>query len=206
MAVTPTGYADAMEGDLFLMPEERNIQFSRFLDIMQSPASASGVFYIQKQNSNLTEEFGEIIDDVEAVIPWASQAFGKKPDAVNFWMGDERAVTSSKCLVLGGCFCLLTSEFAVHKNPYENIYCVVRGYKEIILQPPTDLPWIPYRHLRSAVYKETDDDKDSKSLIVVGLENLKKVLKRDFTQDGNDSDLSAEKSEITPLLLQPMTK
>ena len=45
----------------------------------------------------------------------------------------------------------------MHKDPYENIYCVVRGYKEIILQPPTDLPWIPYKHLKSAVYKETDD-------------------------------------------------
>ena len=96
MAVTPTGYADAMEDDLFLMPEERNIKFSRFLDIIQNPASASGVFYIQKQNSNLTEEFGELIEDVEGEIPWASEAFGKKPDAVNFWMGDERAVTSSK--------------------------------------------------------------------------------------------------------------
>ena len=96
MAVTPTGYADAMEGDFFLMPEERYMQFSRFLDIIQNPDSASGVFYIQKQNSNLTEEFREIIDDVEPEISWASEAFGKKPDAVNFWMGDERAVTSSK--------------------------------------------------------------------------------------------------------------
>ena len=68
MAVTPTGYADAMEDDLFLMPEERIVKFSRFLDIIQSPASASGVFYIQKQNSNLTEEFGELIEDVEGEI------------------------------------------------------------------------------------------------------------------------------------------
>ena len=99
MAVTPTGYADAMEAELFLMPEERNIKLSRFLDIIQNPDSASGVFYIQKQNSNLTEEFRKIIADVEREIPWASEAFGKKPDAVNFWMGDERAVTSSKWLV-----------------------------------------------------------------------------------------------------------
>ena len=99
MAVTPTGYADAMEAELFLMPEERNIKLSRFLDIIQNLDSVSGVFYIQKQNSNLTEEFREIIADVEREIPWASEAFGKKPDAVNFWMGDERAVTSSKWLV-----------------------------------------------------------------------------------------------------------
>ena len=96
VAVTPTGYADAVEADLFLMPEERNIKMSRFLDIIENPALASGVFYIQKQNSNLTEEFEEIIEDVEGEIPWASEAFGKKPDAVNFWMGDKRAVTSSK--------------------------------------------------------------------------------------------------------------
>lgn len=81
---------------MFLMPEERNIKMSRFLDIIENPALASGVFYIQKQNSNLTEEFEEIIEDVEGEIPWASEAFGKKPDAVNFWMGDKRAVTSSK--------------------------------------------------------------------------------------------------------------
>jgi len=54
-------------------------------------------------------------------------------------MGDERAVTS------------------MHKDPYENIYCVVRGYKEIRLQPPSDLPWIPHKNLQSAVYKQTPD-------------------------------------------------
>ena len=44
------------------------------------------------------------------------------------------------------CFC------SVHKDPYENIYCVVRGHKDIILQPPTDLPWVPYRSLTPAMY------------------------------------------------------
>lgn len=52
--------------------------------------------YIQKQNSNLTEDFGELLSDVEPEVDFASQAFNKRPDAVNFWMGDERAVTSSK--------------------------------------------------------------------------------------------------------------
>lgn len=54
--------------------------------------------YIQKQNSNLTEDFNELMCDVEPDIDWASQAFDKKPDAVNFWMGDTRAVTSCKYL------------------------------------------------------------------------------------------------------------
>lgn len=96
VAVTPNGYADAMLGDMFMMPEERRMTMSKFIDIIKNPQKANGVFYIQKQNSNLTEEFGDIVMDVEEDIPWATLAFGKKPDAVNFWMGDERAVTSSK--------------------------------------------------------------------------------------------------------------
>lgn len=52
--------------------------------------------YIQKQNSNLTLDFPELLPDVFSDIPFASKAFNKKPDAVNFWMGDKRAVTSSK--------------------------------------------------------------------------------------------------------------
>ena len=54
----------------------------------------AGVFYIQKQNSNLTDEFPELLDGVPADIPWMSEALNKTPDAVNFWMGDQRAVTS----------------------------------------------------------------------------------------------------------------
>ena len=46
----------------------------------------------------------------------------------------------------------------MHKDPYENIYCVVSGWKEFILHPPTDLPWIPYADFPTARYKETDND------------------------------------------------
>ena len=53
------------------------------------------VRYIQKQNSNLSDEFSALSEDVSEMA-WASEAFGKDPDAVNFWMGDGRAVTSSK--------------------------------------------------------------------------------------------------------------
>lgn len=136
VAVTPTGLADSPQGDTFLMPEERSMYMGDFLKIMDQPDSANGVFYIQKQNSNLTEEFGAIMGDIEPDISWATAAFDKKPDAVNFWMGDSRAVTS------------------MHKDPYENIYCVVRGHKDITLQPPTDLPWLPYREYSPAVYRE----------------------------------------------------
>ena len=77
------------------MPEERRMKMEEFLDIIEKPENANGVFYIQKQNSNLTEEFVELMGEVDEDIGWASEAFNKKPDAVNFWMGDARAVTSS---------------------------------------------------------------------------------------------------------------
>lgn len=59
------------------------------------PCRENFIPYIQRQNSNLTEDFKEIFIDVEPEIAFASEAFYKKPDAINFWMGDERAVTSS---------------------------------------------------------------------------------------------------------------
>lgn len=54
------------------------------------------IAYIQKQNSNLVNDFPELLDDINCDISWANKVFDNIPDAVNFWMGDERAVTSSK--------------------------------------------------------------------------------------------------------------
>ena len=62
---------------------------------------------------------------------------GKVPDAVNLWMGDEGAVTS------------------MHKDHYENLYCVVAGAKTFTLIPPTDQPFVPYQLYQAATYKET---------------------------------------------------
>lgn len=76
VAVTPNGYADAITDGKFVMPEERRMEMSNFLDIMEHPDQHSGVFYIQKQNSNFTDEFREIIGDVESDIPWGTEAFG----------------------------------------------------------------------------------------------------------------------------------
>lgn len=78
-----------------------------------------------------------MIPDAERDIPWATEAFGKSPDAVNFWMGGKHSVTS------------------MHKDPYENMYGVVRGSKRFILHPPTDLPCVPYIHCTVARYSKT---------------------------------------------------
>lgn len=139
VAVTPNGYADAVSGDRFVMPEERRMSFNSVLDIIEGKVQASGVFYVQKQCSNLLAELPELTDDLQPHVSWMSDAVGKFPDAVNFWLGEASAVTS------------------MHKDHYENLYCVISGEKKFILLPPTDRPFIPYGEYQPAVYHQRED-------------------------------------------------
>ena len=95
VSFTPDGYADAIRDNVFVQPLEEDMDMGQFLDILEAPPDPGSVPYIQKQNSNLSEQFNALMDDVGR-LPWAEEAFGKEPDAINFWMGDQRAVTSSK--------------------------------------------------------------------------------------------------------------
>lgn len=70
--------------------------------------------------------------------------YGKLPDAVNFWMGEAKAVSS------------------LHKDPYENLYCVVSGEKTFILIPPTDRPYIPYREYETATFQQDENTQEWK--------------------------------------------
>nr|XP_053618256.1 uncharacterized protein LOC128679824 [Plodia interpunctella] len=142
VAITPNGLADGITSDdtgveYFVTPYEVDMPMPEFLDSLDAKIDKY-ITYIQRQNSNLTEDFKELLGDVEQEVPFASQAFNKKPDAVNFWMGDERAVTS------------------MHKDPYENIYCVIDGHKDFILIPPTDLPYVPYKRYPQAEFRIID--------------------------------------------------
>ena len=47
--------------------------------------------------------------------------------------------------------------FSAHKDPYENIYCVVRGHKDIILFPPTDYPWLTTKVCSQALFVQDDE-------------------------------------------------
>ncbi|CAF89636.1 unnamed protein product, partial [Tetraodon nigroviridis] len=140
VAVTPNGYADAVSGQHFVMPEERQMSLASVLDVMEGKEpSERAVFYVQKQCSNLLEELPELVGDVDPHISWMSAALGRLPDAVNFWLGEAGAVTS------------------MHKDHYENLYCVVSGEKHFVLLPPTDRPFVPYGLYQPAVYRQRDD-------------------------------------------------
>ncbi|XP_063106317.1 cytosolic phospholipase A2 beta isoform X4 [Cavia porcellus] len=139
VAVTPDGYADVVRGDRFVMPAERHLPLSCVLDVLEGQAQHPGVLYVQKQCSNLTTELPQLLPDLEPHIPWASEALGKMPDAVNFWLGEAAAVTS------------------LHKDHYENLYCVVSGEKHFLLHPPSDRPFIPYELFTPASYQLTEE-------------------------------------------------
>uniref|UniRef100_A0A336KNJ7 CSON013302 protein n=3 Tax=Culicoides sonorensis TaxID=179676 RepID=A0A336KNJ7_CULSO len=138
VALTPNGYADGIAEwkgiEYFVMPEEKIMPMEQFLDNLLNKSTP--VNYIQTQNNNLIHDFPELLADIDdSMLNFAKEAFNKSPDAANFWMGDERAVTS------------------MHKDPYENIYIVVSGYKDFILIPPTDVPNVPRKKYQSAIYK-----------------------------------------------------
>lgn len=44
----------------------------------------------------------------------------------------------------------------MHKDPYENIYCVISGFKDFILIPPVDVHLVPRKTYQSAIF-ESDD-------------------------------------------------
>lgn len=54
-----------------------------------------GIPYCQHQNSSFATEFKFLHSDAALEMPFASEAFGSKPDAVNFWMVRELSVPLS---------------------------------------------------------------------------------------------------------------
>ncbi|XP_045143996.1 cytosolic phospholipase A2 beta isoform X2 [Echinops telfairi] len=138
VAVTPDGYADAVREDRFVRPAERLLPLRDVLDVLEGRAWHPGVLYVQKQCSNLLTELPQLLPDLEPHVPWASEALGKMPDAVNFWLGEAAAVTS------------------LHKDHYENLYCVLSGEKRFLLHPPSDRPFIPYELYTPATYRLTE--------------------------------------------------
>ncbi|XVF47202.1 hypothetical protein PTKIN_Ptkin03bG0090100 [Pterospermum kingtungense] len=98
------------------------LQFLRdfALNLIRQPSHRL-VAYLQQQNDCFRTEYGELESDCDAHIPWASEALGCLPEAVNLWIGNH------------------LSETSFHKDHYENLYAVVSGEKHFLLLPPTDV-------------------------------------------------------------------
>ncbi|GAM25792.1 hypothetical protein SAMD00019534_089670 [Acytostelium subglobosum LB1] len=150
VAVTPDGLGDAIKRstkdgkEYFVKPLEKKIPFSQYLDTLEHlprDDGTSNVHYLQYQNGSFNLEFEALWQDIDhAAINFAKEAFGMEPEAVNFWMGEDRAISS------------------LHKDPYENIYCVVKGTKVFTLLPPTDYPFLYETEFPAATYVEAADN------------------------------------------------
>ncbi|GAA5967768.1 hypothetical protein JCM3765_001434 [Sporobolomyces pararoseus] len=127
ISVDPTGRADSIQGSYFVEPANVNMKLSQLFDRLkeeeeeQNRKQPRPVYYLQSQSGNLTGEYSPLLDDVGSEGPsWAREAFGQSPDVANIWIGGNKSKTS------------------IHKDPYENIYLVLRGSKEFILYPPSE--------------------------------------------------------------------
>ncbi|CAO3659240.1 unnamed protein product [Rhizopus stolonifer] len=145
VAVTPNGYADAItldpvtQKEYFVMPHEQTMSFNSFLDLIEDKTKSDNANYISLQNGSLPAEYSSLEQDVDPDISWCSQALGKQPDAVNFWFGDDKSITS------------------LHKDPYENCYAVIRGQKKFILFPPAEYYCMHESLYQNAVYEPNND-------------------------------------------------
>ncbi|KAH7687073.1 jumonji domain-containing protein 7 [Dioscorea alata] len=139
--LTPHGRADSLvplpnKSLCFASACVRPMPFSDALDLITSSGSPTSpvVAYAQQQNNCFHEEYSALASDVDPHIPWATEALGCLPEAVNLWIGNGRSETS------------------FHKDHYENIYAVITGEKHFLLLPPTELHRLYVRPYPAACY------------------------------------------------------
>eukprot|EP01129_Flabellula_baltica_P008790 TRINITY_DN3524_c0_g1_i1.p1 TRINITY_DN3524_c0_g1~~TRINITY_DN3524_c0_g1_i1.p1 ORF type:complete len:334 (-),score=66.74 TRINITY_DN3524_c0_g1_i1:15-971(-) len=141
--ITPDGHGDCIVDGKFVQPQQVTMDFDQYIDYVDGHEDAIGTYYIQKQNDSFRLEYlgTQVEKDIEEdVLAWGSEVFGAPPDAINFWMGDDKAVSS------------------MHHDPYENLYCVVKGQKTFTLLPPTDFPYISKTPYPSGRYEYRDGE------------------------------------------------
>ncbi|XP_047341760.1 bifunctional peptidase and (3S)-lysyl hydroxylase JMJD7 [Impatiens glandulifera] len=141
--LTPTGAADSLTPHpsspsrlCFATAHVESMPFPLALStVYSSDRDEKFVCYAQQQNDCFRSEYSGISGDCESDIPWASEALGCLPDAVNLWIGNHQSETS------------------FHKDHYENLYAVVSGEKHFLLLPPTDVHRMYIRNYPTAQYK-----------------------------------------------------
>lgn len=148
VALTPHGNADALvsvagkKGDeklqVFVQPAAQYMTMEELLKMVtpceKGHQCTGSVHYLQSQNSNLTTTaLSTLLSDLPSKFDFAEQVLGE-PDARNIWIGDQKSVTS------------------VHRDPYENLYLVLRGRKKFRLWAPVDEAVMPVKMVRTGRY------------------------------------------------------
>ncbi|KAG7365909.1 cupin-like domain containing protein [Nitzschia inconspicua] len=145
---------DQIEDQVFACADKRN-DYNIKSDTVVSLDDC--VLYYSRQNDCLRQEMDPLWNwkssfdqgNTNHIFPrsfdWAEQAFigtnsadpDKGPDAVNIWIGDERAVS------------------AMHKDHYENLFYVLSGEKVFSLCPPADAAFLYERQVVSGQFQPT---------------------------------------------------
>ncbi|KAK5228742.1 hypothetical protein LTR72_002629 [Exophiala xenobiotica] len=130
---------EAEQEEVFVQPATLNMSLSSLFDKLccpfdsdsdsdndniatpnDPPQRANSIYYLQSQNSNLTTTpLSPLLSDLPRNLPFAKPVLGD-PEAINIWMGTGASVTST------------------HRDPYENLYLVLRGKKKFTLYAPVD--------------------------------------------------------------------
>ena len=151
--LTPNGRADSVCADLgvFQLPLEKEIDTALFLDMLRNPQPSDPCPYLSEQNNNLvtrfesTESWSSTVMQMRSIVTpkeLGLAAFGNV-EASNLWIGDGRSTSS------------------LHKDHYENVYCVHKGEKTFVLINPADVQFLQREATRSwevRRWKEKSDD------------------------------------------------
>eukprot|EP01041_Mallomonas_annulata_P010283 gene10283-21459_t len=137
--ITPDGHGDCVKEfdgkQVFAYPAETTMTWIAFSDMLSNRKEGDAVPYLSQQDDNIRKHFPQLLKDIDESLPLASMLFGEpKPEAINLWIGDERAVSS------------------VHKDHFENFYAVISGEKSFTLFPPTDIMYLPEIEYPTAKY------------------------------------------------------
>jgi len=131
----------------FIYPAEVKMKFNNFINMLQNKEYDDAIPYLSQQDDNLRKYFNILLNDITIGLPLANIAF-KDPyindslTAINLWIGDERSVSS------------------LHKDFYENFYCVIDGEKTFTLLPPGDIAFMNEKEYKTKSYKYKKDNND----------------------------------------------
>ena len=132
-------------GRIFTYPCECSITPALLQQMLEDPQEDDAVPYLSLQNDNLRTHTPELMEDISPSLNLAREAFGadgEVPEAVNLWIGDERSVSS------------------IHKDFFENMYCVISGEKTFTLLPPADVAFLTETELPCRRYVHKEDVSD----------------------------------------------
>lgn len=148
VALTPNGRADSLQcidsedRPVFLQPAAVSMTVSDLFDMFDK-SQKTPVYYLQSQNGNLNSDtpLNPLLEDIPANMSFAEDVLGT-PEAINLWIGTSASVTST------------------HRDPYENLYLVLKGSKTFTLYAPVDELALCSEQVRTGRYVYNSDTND----------------------------------------------